>query len=329
VIFFPRRGCLLFVYLVLFFEYATGKGDDISLDSAINMAAEAAEKVSAFRLKPGQFFEVRGRDFDTTSPNDIHEGRYFVGRSSQGGIVVNESGSAESWSYSIDFSNPKYFALVSIQTKERIKTLADLKRTGYRMENFGHSKDIDWDSKAKGALPSFHAVRFHHALAKWRGKASEATYQEPSSNNEFLTISFADWPDERSIGARTFGFDPKTFSIRTVDGESTSGKFNVQLSECKILNDVPIPAGYVLKQYLAGSSATGPETCVVNEGTWLEHQAVDLGFVDEQLWLPYYGLPEPDLSKLPPQGNTWVWLIILAVVLVATAALLLRRYSAK
>jgi hypothetical protein len=144
-----------------------------------------------------------------------------------------------------------------------------------------------------------------------------------------LTISFADWPDTSSIGARTFGFDPKTFSIRTVDGESTSGKFNVQLSECKILNDVPIPAGYVLKQYLAGSSATGPETCVVNEGTWLEHQAVDLGFVDEQLWLPYYGLPEPDLSKLPSQGNTWVWLIILAVVLVATSALLLRRYSAK
>ena len=327
--FFPRHGCLLFAYLALVCGYATGNGDDISLDSAVNMAAKAAEKVSAFRLKPGQFFEVHGRNFDADSPNDIHEGRRFIGRSAQGGILVYESGSADSWNYHIDFSNPKYFASVSIQTKERIETLADLKRTGYRMKDFGHSKDIDWDSMAKGALPSFHADRFHHALKEWRGKAAQATYQEPSSTNEFLTISFADWPDAKSIGARTFGFDPKTFSIRTVDGESTTGKFNVQLSECKILNEVPIPAGFVLKQYLAGSSATGPETCVVNEGTWLEHQAVDLGFVDEQLWLPYYGLPEPDLSKLPSQGNTWVWLIILAVILVATAALLLRRYSAK
>ncbi|XZE22609.1 hypothetical protein SH449x_002545 [Pirellulaceae bacterium SH449] len=143
-------------------------------------------------------------------------------------------------------------------------------------------------------------------------------FEEGVGASKLYELRFSDWPvgDENKM---TYRIDPESFVIREIEGFFGGTRAKLEVLEFTNFKDVPFPK----RTKLTNKQPSG-ET-LVKQCEWNESTVESVGFVQEQLYLPFYGLSHPDLGELPEEKPSWTYVYVVVGFLFLVAAWLISK----
>jgi hypothetical protein len=222
-------------------------------------------------------------------------------------------------------SNPEYWADIqaNLTGTKRSNTfrIPDLKGSSFGLANFGEPETFV--SSIRPTILShigaaFFAVRHGREKGKSMGGPAEVL-NDGNGAQGWTEIKLSGWPD--GDGEFLLRVDQNSGQVFGFTGFIGEIKIKCDVEEFTDLDGVQLPCSTRMQSFVPNARSSAYKT------TW-EHISEDVfGYDPEQLYLTYYGLPEPELDSLP-QRSKFPWLAIggaLAVVFVGVVVWRWRR----
>lgn len=208
--------------------------------------------------------------------------------------------------------NAEYGATVTGFNRSKSSTefsLSALEGPSFTMDTFWQkdSRTSDWlQDSVKMQMTSryfnFGNTDISKAVAATRARDGEFDFSEASGNRRFHELRFKNWPTE--VDQMTYRIDPVSFAICEIEAKFGELKSKLEVLQFMDFKDVKFPQKLVLTNIQASGET------LVKRCEWQKVPLENLQFKSEQLHLPYYGLPNPNMGDLPRKKSGPIYLYV-------------------
>jgi hypothetical protein len=304
--------------------------DGADVSSVINRSMEVFDKQIAIKLPVGVAFSTEtSQQFGNQNLEESHVS-VFSGESGAGidASYSREKKGKESVLY-VAIVNPEYGAVATLKNKTQLNSpfaLTALVKQGFSLDTYwqnGESTKHWLENSVKMKMTSRYFnlgnTEFSKAIKEWKSRNGKVDFNEGAGSKKLYELRFSDWP-VGDDGKMTYRIDPETFAISEIEGTFGGTQVKLEVLEFAIFQNIPFPK----KTLLTNRQASGDT--LLKRCEWKEATVESVGFKPDQLYLPFYGLPHPDLGALPSEKRSWIYLYALAGVVLFVGLFMLKRY---
>jgi len=308
---------------------------DDRCDIIINAAIRNWNEQKNFRFPPTAV-KVEFTDLDpVTSTPQITSKELIIVTDGNNGLCVSISSisNGQPGSISISMVNEKYYAMIDrllASDEPRISSLSQLKK-GFRNAGFGGLVGSEiWIDRvlrsgtSGGFLASSRLDLHEYVKASKSGKVTaECTISDSSDQPHRIRFEKPLGSDFSGMDRCTFGIDVNSLLVIEVEYDDNQSSFRTVVESFLEIGGVKFPETVTLTHHGAGLPAS--DSVRVMRSTVVSPES--LGFDNQQLYLAWYGLAEPNATVVATRSrsNGYFYIAFGLLLAIGTAILYWRK----